>query len=117
MKLLTFFLGFMAFAQAEEWLLQPIERPAIPGETRCLPFFVATTFGGTTERIIFWYQADSLKREMISKSRIAVQVLGESQKPTYEKTSGEEENQAIFRLSPTDYEKSKGCLPPPQKSQ
>jgi hypothetical protein len=121
-RFLAMLVGFMGMAMVdagEQWPLQPIIRPAdIPGEKQCLPFFVATTH--VTERIIFWYKASdgSLKREMISKTSVAVRVLEDNQKPTYEKASADGyQDGATFRLNRADYEKARACLPEPTKTQ
>jgi hypothetical protein len=102
-------------AAAEERPLQPVTRPAdIPGETRCLPYFVAITHTGN--RIIFWYKASdgSIKRENISKSQSVTYVSEESRTPTYEKDSVEGyQDGAIFRLSRADYQKSRLCVKEP----
>jgi hypothetical protein len=104
-------------ATAEEWPLQPITRPAdIPGETQCLPYFVAVTHAGN--RIIFWYKASdgSIKRENISKSQSVTYVSEESRTPTYEKVPAEGyQDGAVFRLSRADYKKALACLPEPTK--
>ena len=103
---------FAAVAMAEEWPLQSVDRPAVVGEMRCMPFFVVTTFGGRTmERIVFSYQVPNgeTKRDTVAKTRALVQVR-EGQ-PTYEKTSVGGEDRALFRLNQADYERARACLP------
>ena len=103
-------------ATAEERPLQPIDRPAISGEKRCLPFFVTTTFGGAAEeQIIFAYQASGgdIKRDTIPKARTLVR-LTEKQTPTYENVAVDGQSGALFRLNQTEYEKARDCLPAPK---
>ncbi len=105
------FFALIGCVVAEERPLQPIERPVIAGETRCLPFFIATTFGGgAATQIIFSYQTPggSTKRDVVSKAQTVVHIA--ENKATYEKSEMEENT---FRLSPVEYEKAKACLPPP----
>ncbi len=119
MKLLFIFLGIFATAMAEEQPLQPIDRPVISGETRCLPFFIKTTLIAAGERIIFWYQAPngSTERATVPKTQTIVQVPeGKVTAPTYEKTSVDGQDGALFRLSQAEYEKDRACLPEPTKA-
>lgn len=106
-------------AAAQERPLQPIDRPVISGEKRCLPFFATTTFNGATaEQIIFAYQASdgSLKRDTIPKTRTLVR-LTEKQTTTYEKIDVGGQSGALFRLNQSEYEKARDCLPEPRAAQ
>src|SRR5262249_7923491 len=103
-------------AAAEERPLQPIDRPAIPGEKRCLPYFAQTTFGGATaEQIIFAYQSadGNVKRDTIPKTRTVVRVT-DKQTPTYENIVVDGQSGALFRLPQNEYEKARDCLPEPK---
>ena len=103
----------MIIAKAEEHRLQPIDRPAISGEKRCLPFFATTTFGGAAaEQIIFAYQASDggIKRDTIPKTRTLVR-LNEKPTPTYENIAVDGRSGVLFRLNQTEYEKARDCLP------
>ena len=119
LPLVTFTMSCTIIATAEERPLQPIDRPAISGEKRCLPFFATTTFGGATaEQIIFAYQASDggVKRDTIPKTRTLVR-LTEKQTPTYENTAVDGQSGALFRLNQTEYEKARDCLPEPKPAQ
>ncbi len=103
-------------AAAEERPLQPIDRPAISGEKRCLPYFAATTFGGATaEQIVFAYQSPdgNIKRDTIPKARTVVRVM-DTQTPSYEHIVVDGQSGALFRLSQSEYEKARDCLPEPK---
>jgi len=119
LRLVTFAIGCTMIVTAEERPLQPIDRPVIPGEKRCLPFFVATTFGGAAEeQIIFAYQASggAAKRDTIPKARTVVR-LTENQTPTYENVVVGGQSNALFRLNQTEYDKAHVCLPEPKPAQ
>ena len=116
LRVVTLAMSCMIIATAEERPLQPIDRPVISGEKRCLPFFVATTFGGAAEeQIIFAYQASGgdIKRDTIPKTRTLVR-LTEKQTPTYESVAVDGQIGALFRLNQTEYEKAHDCLPEPK---
>jgi hypothetical protein len=103
-------------ATAAEQPLQPIDRPAMPGEKRCVPFFATTTFGGAAaEQIIFAYQTPNgdTKRDTIPKTRAFVRVT-QGQTPTYENVAVDGQNGAVFRLNQVEYEKARDCLPKPE---
>ena len=113
--LLAAFAASVAVA-AEEKPLQPFDRQELAGETRCLPLFVATTFGGTTsEQIIFSYDADdeTAKRDTVPKLRVLVRISNRA--PTYEKVSVDGQDGVLFRLSQEEYTKAAACLPKPEK--
>jgi hypothetical protein len=117
-RALFVFLGILATAAAEERPLQPVNRPMIANlsETRCMPLFVMTTFGGiTAPQIVFAYRAPdgSTKQDLVSKGRTIVRV-SEGQASTYEKTSVDGKDGAIFQLDQAEYEKARACLPPPE---
>ena len=100
--------------------LQPVNRPVIAGlkETRCPPYLVMTTFGGiAAPQIVFAFKdsGGNTKQDLVSKDRTIVYV-SEDQAPTYEKTSVEGRDGAIFRLNPVEYEKAHACLPEPTKT-
>jgi hypothetical protein len=122
-KLLLALLGafalFASTAMADERPLRPTDRSVTPGETRCLPFFVKTTFGGvTSERIVFSFQVSNgtVKRDAVAKSRTVVQIVINPQ-PTYEKVVADDGyDGAVFRLSQDEYEKARPCLPEPTKA-
>lgn len=108
---------FAAFTvAAQEQQLQPIDRPVLAKETRCLPFFVATDFGGATEKhVIFSYKNPdgNTKGDAVAKLRVTV-VIREGA-PTYEKTPVDgSQDGAIFRLGQKDYDQAKACLPVPK---
>ncbi|GEM_PF-6809455 len=103
-------------AAAQQRPLQAIDRPVIPGERRCLPYFAATTFGGATEeQIIFAYQSSdgSVKRDTIPKTRTVVRVA-DQQSPSYENIVVDGQSGALFRLPQSEYEKARDCLPQPK---
>ena len=114
-------LGIIIFgtvAAAEDLPLQPIDRPEIPGEVRCMlhmPFFVATVLNGA-ERIIFWYQAPDGKTERASilKTRMSVEIKEGQQVPTYEGVLVDGQDGAIIRLDQAKYEQFQACLPTPK---
>jgi hypothetical protein len=111
---LVLFGVFAATAAAEEQSLRPVNRLVISGETRCLPFFVVTTFGGgAAEQIVFSFRASdgSAKGDTVPRARTIVHVR-EGQ-PIYEKTSVDGQDGAIFRLDRASYEKFRACLPEP----
>lgn len=115
LQLVTLTMSCAIIATAEERPLQPIDRPSISGEKRCLPFFTSTTFGGATpEQIIFAYRASdgNIKRDTIPKTRTLVQ-LTEKQTPTYENMAVDGQSRALFRLNQSEYEKARDCLPAP----
>jgi hypothetical protein len=119
LRLVTLTMSCTIIVTAEERPLQPIDRPVIPGEKRCLPFFVATTFGGAAEeQIIFAYQAagGETKRDAIPKSRTVVR-LTDKQTPTYENVVVDGQSSALFRLNQTEYDKAHVCLPEPKPAQ
>jgi hypothetical protein len=117
-RILAIFVGFLAIAAiaaAEEFPLQSVNRPVIPGETRCLPFFITTSFGGkATERIIFWYKDSSGKeqREMKDKSFTAVEITEEAKTPAVKVS--EDGQGFIFKVNRAEYDKSRACLPQEQ---
>jgi hypothetical protein len=116
LPVVTLTMSCTIIAAAEERPLQPIDRPEISGEKRCMPFFASTTFGGATaEQIIFAYQASvgAVKRDTIPKTRTIVR-LTEKQTPTYENVTVNGESGALFRLNQTEYEKARECLPEPK---
>lgn len=114
--LVIFAMSCATIAAGEDRPLQAIDRPAISGEKRCLPYFAVTTFGGAApEQIIFAYQgADgNIKRDTVPKSRTLVQV-SEKQTPTYATIPVDGQSGALFRLSQDEYEKARECLPEPK---
>jgi hypothetical protein len=116
LPLVTLTMSCTIIATAEERPLQPIDRPVISGEKRCLPFFATTTFGGATaEQIIFAYQASggNMKGDTIPKTRTLVRLTTE-QTPTYENIAVDGQSGALFRLNQAEYEKARDCLPAPK---
>lgn len=116
LRLVTLTVICIILAAAAEQPLQPIDRPTMPGEKRCAPFFATTTFGGaTTEQIVFAYQTSlgDTKRDTIPKTRALVRVT-DVQAPTYESIPVDGQNGAVFRLNQVEYEKARDCLPKPE---
>ena len=116
LRLVALTVSYLMLATAAEQPLQPIDRPAIPGEKRYVPFFATTTFGGATaEQIVFAYQTSNggTKRDTIPKTRVLVR-LTEGQTPTYENVAVDGQNGAVFRLNRVEYEKARDCLPKPE---
>lgn len=111
---------FVAFAAnvavaAEEKPLLEIDRPEIYEGTKCLPFFVATTFGGTVSEtnIIFWYEVDGgTKRDAIPKSRTETEIYDG---PTvFVPAVVDGRNGIRFRLNQAEYAAASACLTKPK---
>jgi hypothetical protein len=93
--------------------LQPINRPVISEEKRCMPFFIAVQYAGTSEKqIIFACKLPdgTIKPDSVPSSRTVLNLVDGM--PTYEKTTtADGQTGARFRLSQEEYQKAQACLP------